>query len=152
MVSNSITILNKGSFLMNKKLLETRISKLENLIKSNNKNKRKFENDDWDYESFDFEELVSEHGLDFLMDSYPDNVPISMDEFNDFETDPYEAVRKTFNGRRYGLRDCFNPNDEWFVYDGYGNLVSIPDLNKYLEDFIDEYELYQWCKDNNLID
>ena len=46
--------------------------------------------------------------------------------------------------------DSFNPNDEYFAYNGYGNLVSINerDLNKYLNDYVDEEEFYNYCVDN----
>ena len=57
-----------------------------------------------------------------------------------------EAVTRTFYGGRYGFeRDSFNPNDNWFRVNAYGNGESIPYLDDYLKDMIDEESFYDWC-------
>lgn len=50
---------------------------------------------------------------------YPDKI-YSMDEFNDIMEDylPFDIVQRTFLG------DGFNPNHDYFAFDGYENLVS----------------------------
>lgn len=49
------------------------------------------------------------------------------------------ALRKAFYGGRYGFeQDSFNPNDEWIMYNGQDNLVSIPYIVEYiLEEHLD---------------
>lgn len=48
-----------------------------------------------------------------------DDVIFSMDEFEDTfcDTDKFELVRMALYGK-------FNPADDWFGFNGYGNLVS----------------------------
>ncbi len=96
---------------------------------------------------WDFTQMVEDFGCEYLMDCDPDNEPFSMDDFNDFEIDAYEAVKRVFFG---GDRDGgpFNPNRDWFRYDGYGNLESIYDVNEYMTDIIDEDSFKKWCIDN----
>lgn len=108
--------------------------------------------------AFNFDEMLEDHGIEFLAEHDPDSEPMSMDEFNEFTNysdDPLEAIRRAFYGGRYGHEnDCFNPNDEWFAYNGYGNLISIPDyaLSEYLKDRIYEEDFKQWCIDYNYYD
>ena len=94
------------------------------------------------------------------LDSYNgylgDNRYYSMDELNDFyrDTDPIELLQRAYYGydadtyttdgngnREHGE---FNPNRDYFTYNGYGNLVSTdyPDysgmLDKYIVDDMSE--------------
>lgn len=130
-----------------KKTLEQRISKLEKLTTK----KKKFEAvEDWDFDT-----MLDQYGLEYLAEEIPDNAPIDMDDIDDFLTGkkPSDVIRMAFNGRRHGFpNDSFNPNDEWFVFDGYGNLESIPHLDKYLMEIISEAEFYNWCIDQNYAD
>lgn len=89
-----------------------------------------------------------------------DNRYYSMDELNDFyhDTDPLELLQRAYygqdndtyttdsNGNRiYGE---FNPNRDYFKYNGYGNLVSTdyPDYSDMLDEYIidDMLENRQW--------
>jgi hypothetical protein len=87
-----------------------------------------------------------------LMDDlgYYDNGIFSMDEFNDIFTDePWQAVRSAFYGERFNFEnDNFNPNDKYFTFNGYGNLVSIPDY--YLQEYCNQFtsELLDYVNDN----
>ena len=36
-------------------------------------------------------------------------------------------------------------NDDYFRFNGYGNVESIPYLDDYLKDMIDEESFYDWC-------
>ena len=104
---------------------------------------------------WDFDEMLEQYGVEFLNETDPDSAPWDMDDFNDltgYGNDPLEAIRRAFYGERYGFKnDSFNPNDEYFAYNGYGNLVSINerDLNEYLNDYVDEEEFYNYCVDNS---
>ncbi len=100
---------------------------------------------------WDFDEMIEDYGFEYLSEKDPDSEPYSMDEFNEltsYANDPLEAITRAFYGGRYGFKnDSFNPNDEYFAYNGYGNLVSIQDydINDYLKEHIDESYFYDWC-------
>ena len=103
---------------------------------------------------WDFTALVEQYGMEFLSENYPDDEPFSMDDFNDIVgKDCWEAVRACFFGGRYGFKnDSFNPTDDYFKYNQLGNLESIPYLDYYLENEVDEEEFYTWCVDNGYFD
>lgn len=108
--------------------------------------KERFEaSKDWD-----FEEMVEKYGMDYLAESNPDVEPFEMDMFNEIVgDDAWEAVRACFYGGRYGFKnDSFNPTDDYFRYNQLANLESIPYLDDYLKEEIDEEEFYNWCVDN----
>lgn len=102
---------------------------------------------------WDFDEMIEDYGFEYLSEKDPDSEPYSMDEFNEltsYADDPLEAITRAFYGGRYGFKnDSFNPNDEYFAYNGYGNLISIKDydINDYLKENIDESYFYDWCVD-----
>lgn len=106
---------------------------------------------------FDFDEMVNEHGVEFLSEVYPDREPIPMDDIDEYldRNSPMDIIRLSFNGERYGFEhDSFNPNDEYFAFNGYGNLISIPylGLDDYLANEIDEVEFEEWCKEQGYIE
>ena len=71
-----------------------------------------------------------------------------MDMLGEVWDDPLEAVTRTFYGGRHGFNnDSFNPNDSYFRVNGYGNAESIPYLDDYLKDMMDEESFYNWCID-----
>ena len=100
---------------------------------------------------WDFNDMLEENGIEYLQENYPDAEPYPMDEFNEltnYRNDPLEAITRAFFGGRYGFKnDSFNPNDDYFAYNGYGNLISIKDYDfiDYLKDYINEEEFYDWC-------
>ena len=100
---------------------------------------------------WDFDEMIGDYGQEYLWEKDSDSALISMDEFNEITGyDALEAVTRTFYGGRYGHKnDSFNPNDDFFIYDGYANNWSVPDyaVDEYLKDHIDEEEFYDWCVD-----
>lgn len=63
-----------------------------------------------------------------------------MDEFNELcgNMEPSDLANRIFYGK-------FNPNDTYFIFNGYANLES----SDYLEDFIDIDELAQHIYDND---
>lgn len=95
---------------------------------------------------WDFEDMLNDYGMEYLQENDSDNEPFEMDMLGDIWNDPLEAVTRTFYGGRYGFdRDSFNPNDSYFRVNGYGNAESIPYLEDYLKDIIDEESFYDWC-------
>lgn len=94
-----------------------------------------------------FNECIEE--LDSYNGYLGDNRYYAMDELDEFYNgvDPSEILNRAFYGydsetyitdgsgnREYG---AFNPNREYFTYNGYGNLVSsdYKDYSAYLDDF-----------------
>lgn len=95
---------------------------------------------------WDFEDMLNDYGMEYLQENDSDNEPLEMDMLGEIWNDPLEAVTRTFYGGRYGFdRDSFNPNDSHFRVNGYGNGESIPYLEDYLKDIIDEESFYDWC-------
>ena len=95
---------------------------------------------------WDFEDMLDDYGIEYLQENDSDNEPLKMDMLGEIWNDPLEAVTRTFYGGRYGFdRDSFNPNDSYFRLNGYGNGESIPYLEDYLKDIIDEESFYDWC-------
>ena len=95
---------------------------------------------------WDFEDMLDDYGMEYLQENDSDNEPLEMDMLGEIWNDPLEAVTRTFYGGRYGFdRDSFNPNDDYFRVNAYGNGESIPYLDDYLKDMIDEESFYDWC-------
>ena len=95
-----------------------------------------------------FNDLYDEEKIavlnEYLYDvNYSDNALFPMDEIDEILSGntPEEIIRLAFYGGRYGFpQDNFNPNDEYFSFNGYGNLVSIPDylIQEYCEPYLDD--------------
>ena len=95
---------------------------------------------------WDFEDMLDDYGMEYLQENDSDNAPLEMDMLGEIWDDPLEAVTRTFYGGRYGFdRDSFNPNDDYFRVNAYANGESIPYLDDYLKDMIDEESFYDWC-------
>lgn len=92
-----------------------------------------------------FNEIIGELG-------YYDDEVFYMDELSEFYGhDVEEAIRAAFYGGRYGFsQDPFNPNDEYFSFDGYGNLESIPKYD--LQDYFDQFknEILEYVNENGI--
>ena len=95
---------------------------------------------------WNFEDMLDDYGMEYLQENDSDNEPLEMEMLGEIWNDPLEAVTRTFYGGRWGFdRDSFNPNDSYFRVNGYGNAESIPYLDNYLKDMIDEELFYDWC-------
>lgn len=92
-----------------------------------------------------FNEIMGE------LEHYGDEV-FYMGELNEvFGRDVEEAVMAAFFGGRYNFsHDPFNPNDEYFSFDGYSYLESIP--NNYLQDYFDQFrdEILEYVNENGI--
>ena len=64
---------------------------------------------------------------------YYDNKVFDMGEIDEHFQSPSDALRSAYFG-------SFNPNDDYFTYNGYGNLETIHglDLCYYMEDYEDD--------------
>ena len=91
-----------------------------------------------------FSELVDIHNQYCQSENYMDDWIYSMGEFDEIlgETKPHELASLIFYGD-------FNPNHDWFAFDGYANLVSfsyddkncpidIDDLSRFIDDTEDD--------------
>lgn len=95
---------------------------------------------------WDFEDMLDDYGMEYLQENDSNNAPFEMDSFDEYLDSPWEAVRSAFYGGRFGFdRDSFNPTDPYFRFNAYGNAESIPYLEDYLKDIIDEESFYDWC-------
>lgn len=109
-----------------------------------------------------YEELLKQYGNEYLQEHNGDNCVYMMDEIQEFITDVWEALRSSFNGYDWcpgadndrELRWQFNPNKEYFAFNGYGNLVSIDEnyLTAYLDLHIDQEDFVEWCQEQGYID
>ena len=92
-----------------------------------------------------FNEIMGELG-------YVGNEVFYMEDFDEvFSFGRWEAVRAAFYGVRFGYpQDSFNPNDEFFAFNGYDNLISIHkySLQRYFDQFRDE--ILEYVNDNEV--
>lgn len=110
----------------------------------------------------DYRELLRQYGNEFLQEHQPDDCIYEMDMISEFITDVWEALRSSFYGydwapgadSDHNLREQFNPNRDYFAFNGYGNLVSIDGYyyTDWLDCFIDEDEFIEWCQEQGYID
>ena len=75
------------------------------------------------FEVDEFNEIMNELG-------YYDNMIFDMGEIDEHFVSPFDALQSAYFG-------SFNPNHDYFVYDGYGNIETIHerDLGDYMEDY-----------------
>ena len=109
-------------------------------------------------EDWDLEEMALQHGHEFISEMSPDDMLYEMDFIGEIWPEPLEAIRRTYYGGRSGFpNDSFNPNDEYFYVNAYGNAYSVPDYDAdtYILDTIKQSgieEFYEWCVDNGYTD
>ena len=111
---------------------------------------------------YDYRDLLQDYGNEYLQEYYPDDCIYEMDMVTEFITDVWEALRSAFFGYDWcpgadsdqRLREQFNPNKDYFAFNGYGNLVSID--GSYYVDWLDrcitESEFIDWCVERGYID
>ena len=107
---------------------------------------------------FTYEELLEKFWQEYWDDNDldPGSRPMDMSGLNDYASsldEPADILFRAFYGHDYNPwneKEEFNPNQEWFAFTGYGNLVSIDDcrLDWYLSDYIGFEELVKWVAEN----
>lgn len=106
-----------------------------------------------------YDELLREYGNEYLAENDPDSQLLEMDMLGEFlPQDPEDAFNAGmfaygwWNGEKYQRN--FQFNDEYFTFDGYAHIVSVPDaaVMSYLNMHVDEHYFLQWCEDNGYID
>lgn len=109
--------------------------------------------------SFTYDELLEKFWSEYWdeNDLDPDSRPMDSGMLEDYiqslesPTDILFRVYYGYEWSRWGdEKKEFNPNDEYFAFSGYGNLVSICeyDLTRYLSGYIGFEELVKWVADN----
>ncbi len=134
-------VIEKNNNFEESKKMNGKSIKEDKTMKKNRMTERFNAPKDWD-----FEDMLDNYGMEYLQENDSDNEPLEMDMLGEIWNDPLEAITRTFYGGRYGFdRDSFNPNDDYFRVNAYGNGESIPYLDDYLKDIIDEESFYDWC-------
>lgn len=104
----------------------------------------------------DFEDVIEQ--LDGYNGLLGDDRYYNMEDFDELHTGltPMEVLERTFYGGdddtrdKNGTRGEFNPNRNYFYYNGYGNLCST-DYKDYT-DHLDEYFLDEIIENRNYLD
>ena len=100
----------------------------------------------------DFNKCIEE--LDQYNGYLGDDRYYDMEELDEFYNgvEPSEILRRAFYGydESYGIESSFNPNRDYFTYNGYGNLIS-SDYKDY-SDKIDEYAIKEMLENRQYID
>lgn len=114
-------------------------------------------------DELDYEELLRNYGNEYLQESDPDDCLYAMDEMDElFNESAYNAIQRAFYGYDYnprregdgGEREPFNPNRDWFGFNGYANLVSVEDYDyvAWMDSHIDDDYFIKWCMEQGYID
>lgn len=112
---------------------------------------------------YNYDELLRDYGNEYLIENNPDDALYAMDEMDElYNASAYEAVQRAFYGYDYNRfdngerneRESFNPNRDWFGFNGYGNLVSVDDYDyvSWMDSHISEDEFIDWCVEQGYID
>ena len=118
------------------------------IVNSNNFSLACGSKSNFEIEEDEISELKQEYGQEYLQEKQPDDMIYQMDEIDELFSSAWDALRGAFFGGRYGYdQDSFNPNDDYFYFNGYGNLVSVPYLDEYLNNEIDDDNFIEWCKE-----
>lgn len=114
-------------------------------------------------EQLDYEDLLQKYGNEYLQEMNPDDCLYSMDEMDELLNDSaYNAIQRAFYGYDYNPyregsgseREPFNPNRDYFGFNGYANLVSVDsrDYVSWMDARIDEDGFIEWCIEQGYID
>lgn len=112
---------------------------------------------------YDYEELLRDHGNEYLQENNPDDCLYAMDEMDElFNESAYNAIQRAFYGYDYnprreddgGERESFNPNRDWFGFNAYANLVSVDDFDyvAWMDSHIDQDYFIDWCVEQGYLD
>ena len=105
-------------------------------------------------------ELIERYGQEFLEENDPDSAPRAMSEIEE-NFSVSDALMSAFFGYDFTPNnfkdkneDKFNPNQDYFALNGYGNFISIDNrfLDSYLNENIDEDSFIEWLDDKGYFD
>lgn len=102
--------------------------------------------------------LIDSYAQEYLDNEQSEDAPMPLDEDNISVmagNDCLNAICRAFFGSRFNYEnDNFNPNDEFFYVNAYGNFVSIRDkndLHDYIVSILDTESFLQYCIDNDFV-
>jgi len=98
-----------------------------------------------------YKEIVSQYAYEYLSENNPDKCLYSMDEFDELMNGSVEENGALWLAQRLFFGD-FNPNHDWFYFNGYGNLESTEWADDYYADHIDEDDFLKYCDDQGYLD
>lgn len=98
-----------------------------------------------------YKELVSEHAYEYLTENRPDDVLYSMDEFDELMNPQVESEGALWLAQRIHFGD-FNPNHDYFYFNGYANLCSTDWADEYYDKHLDRDEFLEWCDGESYLD
>ena len=113
---------------------------------------------------WDFDEMVEEYGEEYLNDvgnDWEDYIH-NMDDLEYYleKEDLNWLLNRMYYGGQYikgdfNTKETFDPNEEYYVVNAYGNFYSLPEYykNDFVKDKIEylddgEESFYNWCVDN----
>ena len=98
-----------------------------------------------------YKEIVSQYAYEYLSENNPDKCLYSMDEFDELMNGSVEENGALWLAQRIFFGD-FNPNHDYFYFNGYGNLESTDYADSYYEDEIDRDYFLEWCDGQGYLD
>lgn len=109
-----------------------------------------------------YQECLNKYAQEFFEDTDRyDYLVYSMDDFDEMNKDlsPIDLVLSVINGYQYNSivyerNESFNPNDKYFAYNGYGNLISIPqyELTDYYDSYVEKNKFIEWLEEHGYIE
>lgn len=110
---------------------------------------------------FDLDELVEDYGLEYMREISDEEELLAMEMLDDMmdSLTPTDIIMRALYGYDYyfkssDVRESFNPNREYFYFNGYGNLVSVAARYKvaFIKEHLNEDDFIDWCKDQGYVD
>lgn len=98
-----------------------------------------------------YKELISNYAQEYLSETDADKCLYSMDDFDELMNGSVEENGALWLAQRIFFGD-FNPNHDYFYFNGYGNLESTDDADGYYEDHIDRDYFLDWCDGQGYLD
>ena len=98
-----------------------------------------------------YNELISQYAQEYLSETDADKYLYSMDDFDELMNGSVEENGSLWLAQRIFFGN-FNPNHDYFYFNGYANLVSTDDADDYYEDHIYRDYFLEWCDEQGYLD
>ena len=98
-----------------------------------------------------YKELISNYAQEYLSETDADKCLYPMDEFDELMNGSVAENGALWLAQRIFFGN-FNPNHDYFYFNGYANLVSTDDADGYYEDHIDRDYFLEWCDEQGYLD